>query len=134
MNVKERIYANQFVPLWEDVTIAEKCEREGLVSELSGGGISHISCGEKITPKQAKNLINLMMKSGLEHAAINPCYSICENDHYSLGKLDVCPKCGKPIIDHLTRTVGFFIRTSNMSTVKREEDFEKRHYKEKIGL
>ena len=132
--VPEKIYANQFVPLWEDVTIAEKCKREGYTKYLSGGGIAHISCGEKITSKQAKNLLNLMMKSNLEHCAINPCYSICENDHYTLGKVDVCPVCNKPIIDQLTRTVGFFIRTSNMSAVKREEDFEKRHYKESIGL
>lgn len=132
--VPEKIYANQFVPLWEDVTIVEKCKREGYTKYLSGGGIAHISCGEKITSKQAKNLLKLMMTSGLEHCAINPCYSICENEHYSLGKLSTCPVCNKPITDFLSRTVGFFIRVSNMSAVKREEDFEKRHYTENTGL
>ena len=32
-------------------------------------------------------------------------------------------------MDNLTRTVGFFVRTSNMNTAKRTEDFEKRFYK-----
>lgn len=130
MNVPEKIYANQFVPLWEDVTIAEKCRREGVTKYLTGGCISHISCGEKITPKQSRKLVELMMESNLEHAAINPLYSYCEDEHYSLGKYNTCPVCGKPIIGGLTRTVGFFVKTENMGKTKREEDVAKRHYKE----
>lgn len=131
--VSEKIYANQFVPLWEDVTIAEKCRREGVTKYLTGGCISHISSSEKITSKQSRKLLELMMKSNLEHAAINPILSYCENEHYTLGKHAICPKCQKPIKGSLTRTVGFFVKTENMTSIKREEDVNRRHYKD-LGL
>lgn len=128
--VPEPLYANQFVPLWEDTTLHEKFHEEGrLCKMLTGGGICHYSLGEKITGAQARNVIEEALKEGCEHFALNPVYSICENDHYTFGKATVCPKCGKPITDSLTRTVGFFVKTSNMTTTKREEDFKKRNYK-----
>ena len=135
--VPEKIYANQLLPLWEDATVEEKCRIEGIGSVMTGGSIAHISCGEKITPKQARRLIDLMMKYGLEHVAINPVYTcdVAGCGHYTLGKFNVCPVCGNSEgIRYLTRTVGFFIFTDNMSTVKRTEDFERRHYKTHIGL
>lgn len=128
--VPEPLYANQFVPLWEDTTLHEKFHEEGrLCKMLTGGGICHYSLGEKITGAQARNVIEEALKEGCEHFALNPVYSICENDHYTFGEATVCPKCGKPITDSLTRTVGFFVKTSNMTTTKREEDFKKRNYK-----
>lgn len=127
--VPEKIYANQFVPLWIDATLYEKFNGEGkLAALLTGGGICHYSLGEKITSDQAISVINLALESGTEYFALNPTYSICENDHYTFGKHDVCPKCGGKITDNLTRTVGFFVRTSNMTNIKREEDYNKRHY------
>lgn len=128
--VPEPLYANQFVPLWENTTLHEKFYEEGrLCKMLTGGGICHYSLGEKITGAQARNVIEEALKEGCEHFALNPVYSICENDHYSFGKVPACPVCGKSITDYLTRTVGFFIKTSNMTTTKREDDFKKRNYK-----
>lgn len=134
LKVKEKLYANQFVPLWEDVTIEEKCKREGVTSLLSGGGISHISCGEKILPKQARHLLDLMVDSGLEHCALNMVYSICEHDHYTYGKYETCPKCGGKVVDYYTRVVGFAVRTSNFNRIKKIHDFDKRNYKTHVGL
>lgn len=128
--VTEPLYANQFVPLWKKATLHEKLSEEGrLCKKLTGGGICHYSLGEKITGAQARNVIEEALKVGCEHMALNPVYSICEHDHYTFGKVDTCPECGGKIVDHLTRTVGFFVRTSNMTKTKREEDFEKRDYK-----
>lgn len=128
--VPEPLYANQFVPLWVDATLYEKFKGEGeLCAQLTGGGICHYSLGEKITSEQAVNTIRLALEQGLEHFALNPTYAICENDHYTFGKHDVCPRCGARILNNLSRTVGFFVLTSNMTTVKREEDYNKRHYK-----
>ena len=127
--VSEPLYANQFVPLWEETTLHEKFEREGqLGAQLTGGGIAHYSLGEKLTGTQTRKVIEEALRCGMEHWALNPTYAICENDHFVFGKHQICPKCGGKIVDNLTRTVGFFIRTSNMTTVKREEDYEKRHY------
>ena len=127
--VKEPLYANQFIPLWEDATLVEKFKEEGrLGSKLTGGGICHYSIGENLTSEQAKYVIKLALKYGMEHFAINPCYSICENDHYTYGKHKVCPKCKGKITDYLTRTVGFFVKKSSMTTTKAECDFEERNY------
>lgn len=128
--VEEPLYANQFVPLWVDATLHEKFEREGrLGSQLTGGGIVHYSLGEKLTSTQMRKVIEEALRCGAEHFALNSVYSICENDHWTFGKPVICPKCGSKIVDHFTRTVGFFVRTSNMTTVKREEDFNRRNYK-----
>ena len=128
--VPEPLYANQFVPLWEDVTLHEKFEREGkLGAQLTGGGIVHYSLGEKLTSIQMKKVIEEALRCGAEHFALNPTYSICENDHFVFGKHKLCPKCGGRIVDAFTRTVGFYVRTSNMTNVKREEDYERRFYK-----
>lgn len=128
--VPEPLYANQFVPLWEDVTLHEKFEREGkLGAQLTGGGIVHYSLGEKLTSVQMRKVIEEALRCGAEHFALNSIYSICENDHWVFGKHNICPRCGAKVVDRFTRTVGFFVRTSNMTTVKKEEDVEKRHYK-----
>ena len=127
--VTEPLYANQFVPLWVKTTLFEKFHEEGrLATKLTGGGIVHYSIGEQVTPAQAKYVIGLALKEGCEHFALSPTYAICENEHFTFGKHTVCPKCNGKIVDNLCRTVGFFIRTSNMTKVKREEDYEKRHF------
>lgn len=127
--VTEPLYANQMVPLWEDVTLDEKMKREALVDKCSGGGICHHSLGEKITSKQQKKVIETALRYGCSHFALNPSYAVCENDHYTFGKHEMCPKCGGKITNNLTRTVGFFVHTNLMTATKREHDFEKRHYK-----
>ena len=43
------LYANQFVPLWEDATIWEKLEADGKYNQLlTGGGIVHAQLGVNI--------------------------------------------------------------------------------------
>lgn len=127
--VPEHLYANQFVPLWEDVTLKEKLSREGdLADRLSGGGIIHYSCGERVTPKQALAIINEAANAKVAQFAINPTYSICENDHYTFGKVERCPTCGGQIKNSLTRVVGFFTFVSNWTAAKRKYDYERRHY------
>ena len=129
-NVPEELYANQFVPLWEDVTLKEKFEKEGyLGSLLTGGGIIHYNLGEKITPKQAYNIIEGALNAGCEHFALNSVYSVCPNDHFTLGKIQECPICHEHIDNYLTRTVGFWTFTKNWSKEKREGDFERRNYR-----
>lgn len=128
--VPEPLYANQFVPLWEKATLFEKFHEEGrLASMLTGGGIVHYSLGENITPSQAKYIVEKAMEQKVEHYALNPVYSVCENDHYTFGKQTICPKCGGKVTDYLTRTVGFFTKVSDWATPKRTGDFARRDYK-----
>ena len=128
--IPEKIYSNQFVPLFEEGhNVFERLEIDGRYGKLlSGGGIVHASLGERTTPEQSEKLITHAAKAGCNHFALNPCYSICENDHSTFGKVETCPICGKPIKDYLTRTIGYFSRVSNWNHSKRENDFEKRDW------
>lgn len=129
-SIPEKIYSNQFVPLFEEGhDVFERMDLDGKYGKLlSGGGIVHISLGEKTTPEQSEKLIAYAAKAGCNHFALNPCYSICEDGHVSFGKLDTCPICGKPIKDYLTRTIGYFSMVSNWTNSKRENDFEERDW------
>lgn len=128
--IPEKIYSNQFVPLFEEGhNVFERLEIDGRYGKLlSGGGIVHASLGERTTPEQSEKLITHAAKVGCNHFALNPCYSICENDHSTFGKVETCPICGKPIKDYLTRTIGYFSRVSNWNHSKQKNDFEKRDW------
>ncbi len=128
--VAEEIYANQFLPnTIPGHTLWEKMEVEGKYGDLlTGGGICHFNVGEKITGNQAKSIIEHAIKVGCEHFAINTVYSICENEHWTLGEVGKCPQCGKDIVDHATRVVGFLTRTSDWTKKKKLYDFDKRTY------
>lgn len=130
--VPERLYSNQFLPNFgptANATIAEKMEAEAMGRYLTGGGICHLNCGEHLTTKQAEYLIGTALKKGLEHFAVNCVYSICPEDHWTLGKNEKCSVCGEPVVDYATRVVGFFTRVNNWSRPKREVDFHGRHWK-----
>ena len=122
------LYANQFVPLWEDYTIYEKMDADGKYNSLlTGGGIVHATIGEKVTASQAEKLIKYSVASGCEHFALNSIYSICEDGHCSFGKTEVCPKCEKKIVDYLTRVVGFFTPVNqSWEKERREWEFDRR--------
>lgn len=130
-DVPEKIYSNQFVPLFEEGhNVFERMDLDGKYGKLlTGGGIVHISLGEKTTPEQSEKLISYAAKSGCNHFALNPCYSICEHGHATFGKVDTCPICGGKIVDYLTRTIGYFSHVTNWTNSKRENDFEKRDLK-----
>ena len=130
--VPEEIYANQFVPLFENGhTLWERMEVDGEYgSYLTGGGICHFSLGEKVTPKQAEKIIVFAVENNSEHFALNPVFSVCSNEtpHTTFGKSEVCPVCGKPIRTYITRTIGFFTAVEDWSDRKKKEDFDKRDY------
>ena len=122
------IYSNQIVPLWdENLTIWEKMERNGkYLVRMSGGGIAWINTGEHITPKQAERLIDHAVECDLEHFAINGAFCKCEDGHVIIGDRDLCAKCGKPIKQKITRTVGYFVDTKDMTIPKYNYDFKRR--------
>ena len=127
-NSPYKIYANQFIPLWDqESSIWERMDVDGKYNQLlTGGGIVHLSVGEKLTKKQIESLIEYSIKSGCEHFALNPVYSQCENNHTSFGKFEKCPICGENIQDYVSRTVGFFTPVSSWKNEKIEYDFKQR--------
>lgn len=107
--IRERkLQSNQLVPLWLDCSIWDRMEKDGRLNRLiTGGGIVHLTIGEKTTPSQSMKLIKFAVQSGCEHFALNPIISKCPDGHVSFGT-DVCPQCGKKIVEHYTRVIGYF--------------------------
>jgi ribonucleoside-triphosphate reductase len=122
------LYANQFIPLWEnDYTVWDKMKMDGSYNSLiTGGGIVHCTIGEKVTSKQAEQLIKFSINSGCEHFALNAIYNECKNKHVVMGNYESCPICGDEIVEKLTRVVGFFTTVSSWQKERREWEFPKR--------
>lgn len=128
-NIPYNMYANQFIPLWEDASIWDKMDEDGKYNKLiTGGGIVHIQIGEKVTTKQAEKIIKYAINSGCEHFALNSVWSECENGHMSFGNLNVCPQCEAKIVEKYTRVVGFFTPVSSWQDVRRDWEFDNRTF------
>ena len=120
--VDTKMYSNQHWPLWLQASIWERLGIDGECnSYISGGGIAHATLGERLTSKQNEQIITYAVKCGCEHFALNPFYSKCEDGHIEFGRLKTCPKCGKPIVDYMTRIIGYFISVSDADEARREE-------------
>ena len=127
--VPYKMYANQFVPLWKEATIFERLAEDGKYNKLlTGGGIVHAQIGEKVTPEQAKTIIEYATKCGCEHFALNAVYCQCENNHTLFGKLNTCSICGGTINDYYTRVVGFFTKVSSWNKTRRNWEFNERKF------
>ncbi|MBD3273148.1 anaerobic ribonucleoside-triphosphate reductase [Candidatus Dependentiae bacterium] len=118
------IYSNQFIPLWVDVDVVDRIKLDGNFSKvLTGGGISHLNIGEKLTsPDQMKKLIAYAIKAGCEHFAVNYNYCQCENDHVTVaGPSQKCPMCSAPIKEQYTRIIGYFTPVSAWNKSRQQE-------------
>ena len=128
--VPYELYSNQFIPLWEDVTLWERMDKDGMFNQLiTGGGIVHFNLGERTTATQNRKIIEYAVKSGCEHFALNSVYTVCEKGHTHFGNHTTCLKCGSTELKHFTRVVGFFTEVETWNTKKRVHDFEKRIYR-----
>lgn len=118
------LYANQFVPLWVDCDVIDRMKLDGAFSKvLTGGGISHLNFGERLTHRnQMQMLIKCAIKYGCEHFAINYNYCRCENKHTTIsGQTSICPICSGKITEQYTRIVGYLTPVSAWNRGRREE-------------
>lgn len=126
-----KLYANQFCPLYEDFTLAEKIKTDGKYNmKLTGGGIVHIQIATQTTPQQNEQLIKFACAEGCEHFALNRVYSRCKKcgKVYNT-KVDKCD-CGAEgdDLERLTRVIGFFTPVSSWGKVRREWEFPRRRF------
>lgn len=126
-----KLYANQFCPLYEDFTLAEKIKTDGKYNmKLTGGGIVHIQIATQTTPQQNEQLIKFACAEGCEHFALNRIYSRCKKcgKVYNT-KVDKCD-CGAEgdDLERLTRVIGFFTPVSSWGKVRREWEFPRRRF------
>lgn len=127
--VPYKLYANQFIPLWEEASVWERMDEDGKYNKLiTGGGIVHIQIGEKITPIQAEKVIKYSVNSGCEHFALNSIWSECENGHVSFGNVNICPICEAKIKEKYTRVVGFFTPVSSWGKERKNWEFNERKF------
>lgn len=124
------ILANQWCSLWEDHTIYEKMQRDGVINNLmTGGAIVHINVDSKVTKSQAKKLIQDAVKYGMAHFALNAVYVECQDcGQVVKGYLDKCPNCGSDHLNHYTRVIGYFSKVEGWGKVRREKDFPDRKF------
>lgn len=125
------LYSNQYIPVIAEATILERIKLSGkFMSLLSGGGILHLNMSDKIQNKhQMRKLIEVALKNGVEHFAINYGFAVCQEGHVSIaGNSTTCPICGSPIDDYLTRIIGYFTKVSSWNPVRRDVDFPNRKF------
>jgi anaerobic ribonucleoside-triphosphate reductase len=121
------LYSNQSIPLWVDVDLVTRARVDGELNGCySGGGICHLNIGSAVTSSQMKRLILFAIECGLDHFALNPVFSLCENGHVSIGDLSKCPVCGAKIEAKETRVVGYFTIVGDWVKARREWEFPRR--------
>lgn len=125
------LYSNQYIPLIAEASMLERIKLTGkFMNLLSGGGILHLNMSDQIhTKDQMKKLIMVSIENGVEHFAVNYGFANCEDGHVSIaGNATTCPICGKPIVDYLTRVIGYFTKVSSWNNIRREFEFPNRKF------
>ncbi len=118
------IYSNQFIPLWVKTDIVDRIKLDGEFSRsLTGGGISHLNIGEKLTSvNQMQKLIKYAVACGCEHFAVNYNFCVCLNKHVTVaGPSITCPLCAAPIKEQYTRIIGYWTPVSTWNQGRRIE-------------
>ncbi|MCQ2052384.1 MAG: anaerobic ribonucleoside-triphosphate reductase [archaeon] len=115
-NTDTFIYSNQWIPLTAKCTLAEKLRLSSILDKMCGGGaIAHINIENNFPNKEvAWEMLNKIAKSGVIYFAFNTRINTCEEHHGFVGT-DLCPTCGKPVIDTYQRIVGFLVPSKTYS-------------------
>ena len=128
MDESKSLYGNQWIPLDEKTTLAEKIRLGAILDAKCGGGqIMHANVNGKFTSEQqAWSMLNQIVAKGVIYFAFNMKISTCKNRHGFVG-VDKCPVCGEPVADTFTRVVGFYTPVSAYST-ERSMEYANRYW------
>ena len=123
------IYSNQWIPLTEKCTIAEKCRLGSLFDKKCGGGtIAHINIENRFpTEETAWEMLNYVASQGVIYFAFTTKISVCEHKHAFIGT-PKCPVCGEPVADTYSRVVGFYTPVSSYQKIRKQEWSERKWY------
>ena len=130
------LYSNQFIPLIERTNMLDRIELQGTFdNKFSGGAICHLNMDQEIKDARVmSDLIETCARRGVVYFAINYVLQECEEGHMSVGNVNTCPICGKPIIGKYTRVVGFLTKVNNWNKTRREADFPNRQFYGSINI
>lgn len=123
------IYSNQWIPLSEKCTIKEKLRLSSILdAKCSGGAIAHINLEKNFPNKDvAWDMLNMIARNKVFYFAFNTRINECENHHGFVGT-DICPQCGKPVMDTYQRIVGFLEPRRSYSKDRKKEFDTRRWY------
>lgn len=121
------IYSNQWTSLMAKCSINERIKLSSILDKKAGGGqILHINLeGARLSEDESWKMLNYIANSGVIYFAYNPKLSVCEKSHTFFG--DVCPICGRPKSDEVSRIVGYLVPTSSYSKGRKDE-YENRQW------
>lgn len=123
------LYSNQYIPLIEEASIYDRIRIQGEFDSLtSGGAILHLNVDDEkpIDKNQFKKLMNTARELKTVYFAVNYAYSESSQGVFSIGKHDVCPINGDPIVQQYTRVVGFITPVSNWNKKRRDFEYPRR--------
>lgn len=132
-NDRYELYSNQFIPLTVQTDMLNRILLQGMFDYLmTGGAVLHLNVAEQIeNVEDLEKLVCTSIKKGVIYQAVNYVLNVCEDGHISVGRdAEICPQCGKPITDKLTRVVGFLTNSKNWHKTRREHDFPDRKFYE----
>lgn len=130
-NSKYEFYSNQFIPLTVQTDMLNRILLQGMFDNLmTGGAVLHLNVAERIeNVEDLEKLVRQSIKKGVIYQAVNYVINVCEDGHVSVSRdAQICPVCGKPITDKLTRVVGFLTNSKNWHKTRREYDFPERKF------
>ena len=110
------IYSNQWIPLTEKCTIAEKIRTSAILdNKCSGGAIAHINIDNNFpNTDMAWEMLNYIASQGVIYFCYNTKINVCKNHHGFVGT-DICPECNESKIDTYQRVVGFLTPSKSYS-------------------
>lgn len=128
--VKESIYSNQYIPLWENASLSYRIELASILDKYSQGGCStHCNIeGGFANFEQAWDIVCHIASKKVSLFCFNHKINICKNGHGFVG-VENCPTCGNPIYDTMQKIVGYMTPSKNYSK-QRKEEFNKRLWNE----
>lgn len=94
------------------------------IKYLDGGSACHLNIDNLLSFEQAKKLIELAGKFGVNYWTFNCLSTICDSCGYiNPNTENQCIKCGeRENIDYATRVIGYLKRVSSYSKERREEE------------
>ncbi len=134
-NTEYAMYSNQFIPLTSRADMLDRIRLQGMFDKhFSGGAICHVNVEQRIDDyTRIVDLIEAAAGMGVVYFAINYNIQRCESDHMTVGSKESCPVCADPIVENLTRVVGFLTSVSNWNKTRREVDYPNRQWYEGIA-
>jgi len=112
-----RMYSNQIVSPWVEMSLGERVEITGRFSKFFDGGqmmfVNVPSVFQNV--HQMRKIIEAIVKKEVPYFAFDNYLSRClKHNHLTLGDVDACPICGSKDILKFRRIVGYFVEQSNM--------------------